>query len=458
MTYEMLYAVTKQTGDTATLDADLRALRARGLLQQYIEEGTLHFDLHPIVRRYAYEQLDPEERQQAHTILIGIFEAITPPEQVKRIEELTPQIELYHHLLHAGRYDEARRIFRDRIDRPTYYQFGAYDLQIDLLRGLFPDGEDRLPRLSDESDQASTLNDLALVYSMSGQPRRAIPLCKKYIAINERRSNTRNMAIGLGNLAQRQIETGYFRAAEATLRHRIALGQELGDASREAPGHRELGRLLAYAGRWTEAEKALDAAMNINEPRGDYQGQGLIWAHRALLALLQSRAAGSSASPSPALAHAQQALQLADETARTIHPVERDYVRAHWLLGAAHLAGGNLPAADEHLSEALTRCRSINNVQLEPDILLAIARLRLAQDNPTEAQTRAAEAQGISERSGYVLTDADARLVLARLAQQAGNAAEARQQAEAARQLASCNDLPDHCYRVAYDEASALLA
>jgi hypothetical protein len=97
-------------------------------------------------------------------------------------------------------------------------------------------------------------------------------------------------------------------------------------------------------------------------------------------------------------------------------------------------------------------------VQLEPDILLAIARLRLAQDNPTEAQTRAAEAQGISERSGYVLTDADARLVLAQIAQQAGNAAEARQQAEAARQLASCNDLPDHCYRVAYDEASALLA
>jgi len=523
VTYETLHAAAEQTGDTATLDADLRDLRDRGLLQQHVEEGAPRYDLHPIVRRYAYERLGHEERQQAHTVLIIIFEAFTPPPRVQRIEELTPQIELYHHLLHAGRYDAAYELFYDRLNQALYYQFGAYDLRIDLLRGLFPDGEDCPPRLSDEGDQASTLNDLANSYALSGQPRRAIPLFEQDIAILERLGDKKTLVVPLGNLATQQIETGQFRAAEDNLRRSIALCQELGAARNEAIGHQQLGRLLAYAGRWTEAEKALDAAMNINEPRGDYQpefgiaygirkpeklydaliwysmvfqmwaktlaepekvsrftrrvfliwllngvntyslipnsgyqGQGLIWAHRALLALLQSRAAGSSASPSPALAHAQQALALADETARTIHPVERDYVRVHWLLGAAHLAGGDLPTAERHLGEALTRCRGINLVQFEPDILLAVARLRLAQGNAEEAHTLAAAAQGISERSGYVLFEADARLVLARLAQQAGNAAEARQQAAAARRLATCDGPPDHTYYAAYVEAAAL--
>jgi hypothetical protein len=67
-------------------------------------------------------------------------------------------------------------------------------------------------------------------------------------------------------------------------------------------------------------------------------------------------------------------------------------VRAHWLLGAAHLAGGDLPAAERHLGEALTRCRGINAIAHEPDILLELARLRLVQDNPAEEQAFAAAA------------------------------------------------------------------
>jgi tetratricopeptide (TPR) repeat protein len=445
-----------------------------------VEEGAPRFDLHPIVRRYAYEHLGQEERQQAHTVLIVIFEAYPAPERVQRIEELTPQIELYHHLLYAGRYDEACTIYRDRLASPLYYQFGAYETEIDLLRGLFPDGEDRPPRLSKEKDRGWILNVLAGSYAMSGQPRRAIPLFEASNDIDEQRGDKKGVAIGLGNLADDQLSTGQFRIAEANQRRSIALCQELGDAFWEAVGHAELGRLLAYTGRWKEAEDALDAAMNIDEPRGDVQAQGLIWAHRALLALLQSRASLASSPPpsspppssphvpsphvpspppssSPALAHAQQALALADETARTIHPVERDYVRAHWLLGAAHLAGGDLPAAERHLGEALTRCRGINAVMHEPDILLELARLRLAQSNPEEAQALAAAAQGISERSGYVLFEADARLVLARLAQQAGNAEEARQQAEAARRLATCDGPPAHTYYAAYVEAARVV-
>jgi tetratricopeptide (TPR) repeat protein len=441
-----------------------------------VEEGAPRFDLHPIVRRYAYERLGQEERQQAHTVLISIFEAYPKPGRVQHIEELTPQIELYHHLLYAGRYDDAVTIFRDRLATPLHFQFGAYDLRIDLLRGLFPDGEDRPPRLRNEGDQEHTLSMLSNGYAASGQPRRAIPLIEMSIAINERRDDTKNLAIGLGNLAyMAQIDVGQFRAAEANLRRSIALCQEISDTFWEAVGHYQLGRLLAYAGRWAEAEDALATALHTFEQKRSVQDQGITWAYRALLALLQSRAASASSPPAssppasspppsspppsspPALAHAQQALALADEDARTSYPVERDYVRAHWLLGAAHLAGGDQSAAERHLGEALTRCRGINNVNLEPDILLAVARLRLAQGNPAEAQALAAAAQGISERSGYAPKEADARLVLARLAQQAGNAEAARQQAEAARRLATCDGPPDYTSYAAYVEAARVV-
>ncbi len=54
----------------------------------------------------------------------------------------------------------------------SIYQLGAYQLVIDLLRPLFPDGEDRSSRLKDQNAQGWTLNELANAYSQSGQPRR----------------------------------------------------------------------------------------------------------------------------------------------------------------------------------------------------------------------------------------------------------------------------------------------
>ncbi|MEZ4616792.1 MAG: hypothetical protein R2867_14990 [Caldilineaceae bacterium] len=159
---------------------------------------------------------------------------------------------------------------------------------------------------------------------------------------------------------------------------------------------------------------------------------------------------------------------MADETARTQFPYERDYVRAHWLLGAAHRINHDLPAADHHLTEALTRCRTINMVDHEANILLDLARLRWAQalafrqaQGPdaalqSEALALAQEALTITERSGYVLQGADVRLFLAEAALAAGDRVAAREHATIARDLAYC-DGPPYSYKVAYDEAVALL-
>ena len=113
--------------------------------------------------------------------------------------------------------------------------------------------------------------------------------------------------------------------------------------------------------------------------------------------------------------------------------------------------------AERHLHEALERCRRINLVDHEANILIDLARLRAATGVPDEAQRLAEEARVIAERSGYVLQGADAHLELAKLAAARGDQALAREHAQKAKELATCDGPPDYTYKAAYDEAIALL-
>jgi len=460
VSYEALQKTCEVSETSQVFEADLRDLLARGLLHR--DEKTNRFDLHPIVRRYAYDRLTASDRSAAHTQLRDYFAAVPAPGKVQTLDDLMPVIELYHHTVRAGQYDEARTLFHDRISSAVYFQFGAYQLQTELLRALFPDGEDRPPRLKDESDQAWTLNSLANSYSLNGQPRRAVPLFEQHNAISEKAGDKKNLATGLGNVATQQMIIGALKAAEANLRHRIDLCREIEDEFREAIGHQELGRLLAYRGVWEESASELAAGRSKFEKRKNVQGQGVNWAYRALRALLISRDKTSEVSETSevfnaALSAARRALELADETALTSYPGERDYVQAYWLLGAAHRLNGDLAEAERHLSEALTRCRNINLVEFEADILLDLARLRADQNEREEALRLAEEALLIAERSDYVLQGAGVHLFLAQTALKDGDRATAVEHAKEARRLATCDGPPDYTYTVAYDEAGALL-
>ncbi|MBI5383164.1 MAG: TIR domain-containing protein [Verrucomicrobia bacterium] len=457
-------ALSRRTGEGArragegSLDKDLRDLVARGLLHHDTKEG--RFDLHPIVRRYAYDRLAATDRVAAHTRLRDYFAGVPQPDKVTRLKDLTPVIELYHHTVRAGQFDEACALFRDRLHGTLYFQLGAYQLIIDLLRALFPDGEDRPPRLKDERWQAWTLNSLANSYSLSGQLLRAVPLYVQCNFIREKHSNKTDLAMGLGNVAyMAQLPIGALRAAEAKLRRSIALGREVKVERREAIGHRELGLLLAYRGAWDESEKELTTALKMFEKQSYVRGQALTWAYRALRELLLLRAGGSSESrvPNSVLESARHALELEDETARTRYLHPRDFAEAHWLLGAAHRVAGQTDEAERHLHEALERCRRINDVMDEADILIDLARLRAATGASDEAQRLAEEALLITERSGYVLQCADAHLELAKLALTRGDKAAAKDHAQKARRLATCDGPPDYTYKAAYDEAGALL-
>ncbi len=234
----------------------LEELESRGLL--FIEQESGHCDLHPIVRQYAYDRLG--DKEGVHSQLRDYFDALPAPDKVESVDDLAPVIELYHHTVSAGGFDNACHLYYDRLGDPLLYRFGAYQKIIELLGALFPGGEARPPRLKDETYQAWTLAALANAYGLSGQPRRAVPLHEAHNTLREKADDKRNLAAGLGNLALEQAKLGELEAAERNLRRPIELSREIKDEFKEAVGQQNLGRLLAYEGRFDEAAQELEAA------------------------------------------------------------------------------------------------------------------------------------------------------------------------------------------------------
>ena len=449
MDYEALLQLNPFKSEDAFEQA-LEELESRGLL--FIEEESGRYDLHPIVRQYAYDRLG--DKEGVHSQLRDYFEALPAPDKVESVEDLAPVIELYHHTVGAGRYDEACDLCYDRLADPLYFRLGAYQKEIELLRALFPDGEDRPPRLKKESDQAWTLNELARAYSLSGQPRRAVPLFEMHSSLRDQADDKKNLAVNLANLANQQVVLGELAAAERNLRRVIELCREVKEEFGEAVGHQELGPLLTYEGRFDGSAQELETAAKAAKKLGQEQNLGLTEAYRALRSLIMG-------DPQAAFEAARQARELADVTSN-----ERDIIRGEWLLGWSCEAlasqepnqrDHHLAEAEKHLTESLTRCRRINLVELEADILLAWSRWHRTKGEPDPARRDAQQALRIADRCEYRLQQADIHNFAARLDLDAGDLASARTHAETAQERAQC-DGPPHCYKPALDEAERLLA
>ncbi len=428
-------AIFNDFGSEEEFNGVLLELVDRGLL--FREEKSVKFDMHPIMRRYCYGRLKGKEK--VHSRLMDYFAAIPVPEKIESVDDLAPVIELYHHTVRAGRYDEAWRLYYNRLAKPLLYKFGAYLTTIELLHALFPDGEDNLPRLKDESAQGWTISALATSYSFSGRSRGAICLFEMSNAICKKQGAKKNLAIDLGNRALDQMRIGELNAAEATLMRSIEICRENTYEFWEAVDHRELGLLQLYFGKFEEAKVELSKSTKYNKETNHRQGICVDEAYRSLRSLLMSNA-------EDAFKYAEEARELAD-----VKHYERDIIQAEWLLGAAYLMKGNFVEAENHLTEALTRDRKINLIEFEPDILLEFAKLRFKQNHKKEALKHAAEALLIADRCEYRLKQADIHNFLAGFYLDAGELEKANEHGEIAKERTACG------YKPALEKAKKML-
>lgn len=417
-------------------DNTLIELKDRGLLLRDAESNK--YDLHPIVRRYCYDRL--KDKTGVHSQLRDYFAKIPEPEKIESLDDLVPVVELYYHTVNSGKYDEAENLLYERLlPNPLHFRFGANVLIIDLLRVLFPEGEEKAPRLKKENAQAWTMNALANSYSLSGQPRKAAPLFQRGIKLVEKAGDKRNLAFGLRNLAgMAQIPLGDLKSAESNIVRSIDLCKEIKDEFSEAISHEWLGLLLAYQGKFEDSKKEHIRALELFIKEENVQSQGVVWAYLSFLSLLMSDA-------ERALKSAKKARELAN-----VEKAERDFIRTGWLLGASYLAKGDLKEAERHLSDALVQDRRINLVDWEPDILLELAKLRFAKKHKEEALRLAREALEIADRCEFRLKQADIHNFLAEFYIDARDFVIAKEHIKIAKERAECG------YKPAMDKAEKL--
>jgi len=426
------------------MDSALAGLEDRGLLGW--DRRANRYDLHPIVRNVVWSGLDDDTRRGTYEALETHFKSLpaVDPKNVNSLQDLTSAIELYNTLIGLGRYDDAIGLFYERLNKPMLFRLCASRQLAELLEMLFPDGVGQMPALSRPSDRGFTLNALAVGYELIGQPGRAAPLCRMGNALANKEHDRKSLSISLRNHSRPLRLSGALRESEAAARRALSISRKSADAHQEALNLRILGLSLAARGKSRESEAALEHALRIHEAEAGEHAQGL-----------------------DAASLAQRALWLGDATAtRTLanhawdlirgEPLERGFIRAARLQGAAVLALDDLATANERLHHALSRARAVNYVEEELPALTALAELRRKQGNMKAARELLDDVWELAERGPYPLFHADALNVQAQIERDAGNRDAAVEAATKAYRLAWC-DGPPFAYHWGLEAARAHL-
>jgi hypothetical protein len=294
----------KEEADTAfalePLHQALSTLEERGLVQW--DRKNNRYDLHPVVRAYAYGRLENKEATYAQ--MKGYFEALPKEDtsQVQDVADLRVTLELYHALLNGGQLDDALQLYRDRLSVPLNYALGAYTTIVELLSPLFAHGFEQPPTLSTANDQGYTTNSLASAFWNLGNQAEA----QRVYAVSDRilleDRDAAGLAATVSNLGDSLQDAGQLAAAERAFQLSLGAAQGAHVQNVIDRAQRRLVGLYATTGAWAAGEVAYAALLASPEERRERQPYTFIYA-----ALLRW---GQSQDPAPLLA---EALHLARE-------------------------------------------------------------------------------------------------------------------------------------------------
>jgi tetratricopeptide (TPR) repeat protein len=421
--------------------AILADLEDRGLLGW--DRRANRYDLHPLVRGVTWSGVGDQARQGIYAALSAHFESLPMIDrdhyrEVNSLEDLTAAIELYNTLIGLGRYDEAQKLYYERLEYAALYRLGAFRQSAELLELLFPDGLDQLPRLSRPGAQAYVHNELAV--SIGDQPGRAAALYRRSNDISEQEGDQQNASVGLRNLSDDLRFSGALRDSENAARRALLITRQLSDQAGESTSLYWLGLALAARGRKLESAKALNRSLALSPGIAyapyDYQAMRAMWFGAYV----------------DAQALANQAMTYCQG-----EHYERGMIRAARLQGEAALGLSDVSTAEERLHHTLSRARTVNLVEEELPALVGLAEIRRRRGELKAARELLDDVWEPAERGPYRLFHTDAYNVLAQIERDAGDQDAAIKAATAAYRLAWC-DGPPFAYHRGLQAAKAHLA
>jgi DNA-binding CsgD family transcriptional regulator len=184
------------------------------------------------------------------------------------------------------------------------------------------------------------------------------------------------------------VHRGDFGTAERALETALEYDREIGGASTAGIATALLGELESLTGRYDAAEARLGPFLKRAAATGDYLGAP--WGVPALARHLLGRGAPADAR------------DMVESFVELLRPLGVPYHVSHglWLLGAAHLATGDLEAAEAALIEAKELAKSISNPWLAAHANHHLGELARRRDDTSGAEDLHHEALTLRARAG----------------------------------------------------------
>ncbi|MEQ8280362.1 MAG: DUF4062 domain-containing protein [Deltaproteobacteria bacterium] len=445
--------------DETELRAAVRDLVERNLLLKEPRRGV--FDLHPVVRKYAYDRL--LNKRSVHLDLSNYFQAYSTDVAIEKRGDLETVIELFHQLVASGDRHEALKLTRLRLHAPLVDRFHDIRTALEIFGALAPDEMPRpappgpfnlwywfnqrygpLLRSAGFADRAQRWIRSALV---DGHSQAAIFDLQQTITEALEKAVDHAMSLrAVGRLSEAlhicstnigASNTGLAAPTEAVVLARISLVCES-------------GLIFAYSGQLSKAEEFL-------EPEFAWPNES---AAVAVVSARQSRYRSFlytlKGNTRRAAVLARCGLDRLDALSqKSVGAVEE---RIFALSQFAVCVAKGEPASSEHfgsisieLNEAIRQARELALGEAELDALIAAAQISSRMELEAEAERYARMAVDWAERGGYRPRLSDSILILARLVGEENGAVDLALRALAVSRFDS--KLP---YRIGVDAASEL--
>ncbi len=241
-------------------DELLADLENRGLI--WWDTKNQQFDLHPVVRGYAYTQLSEEERPATYDRLFNFFEEQERGNKQTRfgsLKEMQNLLAMYKALLGAGNYDAAANLFINRM-RLTLVQegLGLYHLAYELLLPFFSNGLDELPNVSTPYLQSFMLNQMGLVLRYLGRREDALLVRALEVKIELEQENWSNLQTSLHNISFSLASNNQLAEALKATQLALQLARVRGDDKGIVAANYALLNRYSDLARWGEARAAYE--------------------------------------------------------------------------------------------------------------------------------------------------------------------------------------------------------
>ncbi|MEW6618411.1 MAG: tetratricopeptide repeat protein [bacterium] len=365
------------------------------------------YTTHPLIKGYFESIFDEEEKRLTHKAIYEYFGKMAK-DMPETLEEMQPLFEQVYHGCSAELYDEVLYdVYWEKIQRGQkgflVYKLGAWETDLSLIRNFFPDEDlSKMPLVSEKSKQSWLLNEAGLALLSTGRPKEAEEPFLTAVRMGVEAKDWENASTGYQNLTGLRFRAGRLKEANEGAKKAHDAAEKAGSEKNIRNSKAYLAWILHLLGKDEEAEKGFQQADELERKISGYRDYSITGVFYAdfLISIKQI----------------DEAFELTKANLEICQSENwpDDISRCHRCLAAIERLKGNHKEAETHLQQAFEIARRVGVPDLEIEALLELSRLWLDMKRYKEAISQANQILKLCERTGFLLYEPDAELILAR--------------------------------------------